>query len=108
MALFEQWRIPTAMSICRYRRRQRVRHTAQNRRYNSETLHSPVDINPSNKINGSISKFTEGTFDDARVDISEREQIAEEYARAFYEATSCVQKLGLGRDTSPLERALAS
>ncbi|POS84528.1 hypothetical protein EPUL_004872 [Erysiphe pulchra] len=67
-----------------------------------ETLYSPgdpfisSDINPSNKINGSISKFTEGVFDDARVDISE------------HEATSCVQKLGLGRDTSPLERAHAS
>ncbi|POS82800.1 hypothetical protein EPUL_005641 [Erysiphe pulchra] len=52
-------------------------HTAQKRRYNSEALYSPGDpfvssyITPSNKINGNITKFTEGVFDDAREDISE-------------------------------------
>ncbi|POS87380.1 hypothetical protein EPUL_003286 [Erysiphe pulchra] len=64
-------------------------------------------ITPS-KLNGNISKFAEGVSDDARVDISECEQISEELARALDEATSCVQKLGLGWDTSSPERALAS
>ncbi|KHJ30592.1 putative virulence effector [Erysiphe necator] len=88
--------------------------STQQRRHNSEALYSPgdpfitADITSSNKINPNISRSTEKAFDDARVDISKREQIAEEYARALDEATSCVQKLGLGRDTLSLERALAS
>ncbi|POS82805.1 hypothetical protein EPUL_005136, partial [Erysiphe pulchra] len=87
-----------------------LRHTAQIRRYNSKTLYSPgdpfisSDINPSKKINGSISKFTYGVFDDALVDISEREKIVEEYARALDEATSCVQKLGLDLDRNENEQ----
>ncbi|POS81851.1 hypothetical protein EPUL_005640, partial [Erysiphe pulchra] len=46
-------------------------------------------------------------FDKERLAIAEREQIAEEYARALDEATSCVQQLGLSKATGQLEEALS-
>lgn len=59
-------------------------------------MYSPGDpflgshIAPSIKISGNILKFTEEAIDDARVDISEHKQLAEEYAKALDEATSSV------------------
>lgn len=53
-------------------------------------------------------KFTEVVFDDARVDMSDCEQVAEKYAIALDKAISCVQEQGFGWDAFSLERALAS
>ncbi|RKF96008.1 putative virulence effector, partial [Golovinomyces cichoracearum] len=82
-------------------------------RLRSETPYSPgdpfiaFDKTEPTKISGNIMKATEEAFDKERLAIAEREQIAEEYARALDEATSRVQQLGLGKATGQLEKALS-
>lgn len=85
---------------------------AQHARSRSETPYSPgdpfiaSDKISSKKISGNITKATEIAFDKERLAIAEREQIAEEYARALDEATSCIQQLGLGKAIGQLESTL--
>lgn len=86
---------------------------APHTRSRSETPYSPgdpfiaSDKISSKKISGNITKATEIAFDKERLAIAEREQIAEEYARALDEATSCIQQLGLGKAIGQLEEALS-